>query len=63
MSIPAEIADLVRLENEIEEALLKTLNNPTDPRAIAKLKRRKDHLREEIENLLHDMECVGRWPH
>ncbi|HTT46779.1 MAG TPA: DUF465 domain-containing protein [Pseudolabrys sp.] len=63
MTIPANIADLVRLEDEIDEALLNLLNKPTDAKTIADLKRRKDHLRDEIECLLHEVEGAGRGPH
>ncbi len=63
MPTPANIADLVRLEDEIEEALLNLLNKPTDARTIANLKRRKDHLRDEIECVLHEVEGAGWGPH
>jgi hypothetical protein len=54
MTISANIADLVRLEDEIDEALLNLLNKPSNDRTIANLKRRKLHLRDEIECLLHE---------
>jgi hypothetical protein len=60
MTIPANIVDLVRFEDEIDEALLNLLNKPSDDRTIADLKRRKLHLRDEIECLLH--EAVGGEP-
>jgi hypothetical protein len=63
MTIPATIADLVRLQDEIDEALLNLLNKPADDTAIADLKRRKEHLRDEIECLLHEIEGAGRGPH
>ncbi|MGA2568483.1 MAG: DUF465 domain-containing protein [Pseudolabrys sp.] len=56
MAIPANIADLVRLEDEIDEALLNLINKPSDDRTISNLKRRKLHLRDEIECLLHEAE-------
>lgn len=56
MTNPANIADLVRLEDEIDEALLNLLNKPGDERTIADLKRCRAHLRDEIEGLLHDAE-------
>jgi hypothetical protein len=53
MTKPANIADLVRLEDEIDEALLNLLNKPGDDRTIDDLKRCRTHLRDEIEGLLH----------
>jgi hypothetical protein len=63
MPTPATVADLVRLEDEIDEALLNMLNKPADPSSIADLKRRKDHLRNEIAWLMHEVEGAGRGPH
>ena len=63
MPTPATVADLVRLECEIEEALLNLLDKPADASTIADLKRRKDHLRDEIEWLMHEVEGAGRGPH
>ena len=63
MTIPAGIADLVRLKGEIDEALLDLLNKPGDEMTVADLKRRKRHLHEEIECLLHEIAGVGRGPH
>ncbi len=56
MPKPANIADLVRLEDEIDEALLNLLNKPGDERTIADLKRCRAHLRDEIEGRLHQAE-------
>ncbi len=56
MKNPANITDLVRLEDEIDEALLNLLNKPGDERTIADLKRCRTHLRDEIEHLLHETE-------
>ena len=56
MTKPANIADLVRLEDEIDEALLNLLNKPTDEQMIDDLKRCRTHLRDEIEGLLHRTE-------
>ena len=50
MAKPANIADLVRPEDEIDEALL---NKRTDEQMIDDLKRCRRHLRDEIEGLLH----------
>ena len=63
MPIPAIVADLIRLEDEIDEALLNLLDKPADASAVADLKRRKDHLRDEIELLMHEVEGAGRGPH
>jgi hypothetical protein len=52
----ANIADLVRLEDEIDEALLNLLNKPGDDRTINDLKRCRTHLRDKIEHLLHETE-------
>mgnify|MGYP001553605594 CR=1 FL=1 len=53
MAKPANIADFVRLEDEIDEALLNLLNKRTDEQMIDDLKRCRRHLRDEIEGLLH----------
>ena len=63
MPTPAIVADLVRLQDEIEEALLNLLDKPSEASTVAKLKRRKEHLRHEIEWLMHDVEGAGRGPH
>lgn len=63
MTIPASIADLVRLKGEIDEALLDLLNKPGDEKTIADLKRRKLHLHEEIECLIQEIDGAGRGPH
>ena len=58
MTIPANIADLERLEDDVEEALISLIDKPTDELMIADLKRRKLHLRHEIEWLRHQaVEC------
>jgi hypothetical protein len=51
MNKPAHIADLVRLEVEINEALIQ---KSTDDPIFVDLKRRKLHLRDEIELLRHE---------
>jgi hypothetical protein len=50
----ANIADLERLEGDIEEALISLIDKPADDLIIADLKRRKLHLRDTIELLRHD---------
>lgn len=59
MTIPAIIADLVRLEGEIDEARLSLLDKPADVSKMADLKRRKERLRDEIEGLMHAVEAAG----
>lgn len=61
MTIPAIIADLVRLEGEIDEALLSLHDKPAGTSKMADLKRRKDHLHDRIEDLMHEIETAG--PH
>ena len=48
---PASIADLERLEADIEEALITQIDKPADDSIIADLERRKLHLICEIERL------------
>jgi len=48
---PAYIADLERLEVDIEEALISHIDKPADDSIIADLERRKLHLICEIERL------------
>lgn len=60
VTIPANIADLMRLEDEIDEAMLNCLDNPTGQVTLAELKHRKLHLHDEIECLLHDAEAVAQ---
>jgi hypothetical protein len=48
---PASIADLERLEADIEEALISYIDKPADHLIIADLERRKLHLIREIERL------------
>ena len=62
MTIPAIIADLVRLKGEIDEALLNLHDRPAGTsKKMADLKRRKDHLHDQIEDLMHEREAAG--PH
>jgi len=56
MTIPATIADLVRLEDDIDEALLELMNKPNNELMIADLKRRQLRLKQEIQSLLLAME-------
>jgi hypothetical protein len=60
VTIPANIADLMRLEDEIDQALLGLLDKPTSQATLAELKHRKLHLQDEIECLLHDAEAVAQ---
>ena len=48
---PASIADLERLEADIEEALITQIDKSADDSIIADLERRKLHLICEIERL------------
>jgi hypothetical protein len=48
---PANIADLERLEADIEEALISHIDKPDDDSIIADLERRKLDLIREIERL------------
>ena len=48
---PASIADLERLEADIEEALISHIDKPDDDSIIADLERRKFDLIREIERL------------
>jgi hypothetical protein len=48
---PASIADLERLEADIEEALITQIDKPADDSIIADLERRKLHLICEIKRL------------
>ena len=45
----ANIADLERLEDDIEEALINLIDKQADDLMIADLRRRKLHLRDAIE--------------
>ena len=55
---PASIGDLERLEDEIDEALLQ---KASDDVLIEDLKRRRSHLRDQIELLRH--QAASRRPH
>ncbi|HEX5211990.1 MAG TPA: DUF465 domain-containing protein [Pseudolabrys sp.] len=61
MTIPATIADLVRLEGEIDEALLNLHDKPAGLSKMADLKRRKDRLHDQIEDLMHEIDAAD--PH
>ena len=45
MTKPANIADLERLEDDIEAALISLIDKPADALMIADLRRRKLHLK------------------
>ena len=53
MTSPPFIADLERLEAEIDEALLHCPND--DSQMFVELRRRQSHLKEEIERFRHDV--------
>jgi len=55
---PASIADLERLEADIEEALINHIDKPADDLIIADLERRKLHLTCEIKRLRRQY-CVA----
>jgi hypothetical protein len=54
----ASVADLERLETDIEEALISHIDKPADDSIIADLERRKLHLICEIERLRRQY-CVA----
>ena len=60
MTKPANIADLERLEDDIEAALISLIDKPADALMIADLRRRKLHLRDAIELLRHQAVESGR---
>jgi len=51
MPEPSGMADLERLEADIEEALIALIDRPSDDPMLADLQRRKSHLLDEIERL------------
>ena len=53
MTSPAFIADLERLEDEIDEALLHCPNE--NSQMFVELRRRQSHLKEEIERFRHEV--------
>jgi hypothetical protein len=59
---PASIADLERLEADIEEALISHIDKPADDSIIADLERRKLDLICEIERLRRRPEALGGKP-
>jgi hypothetical protein len=50
---PADIADLERLEDEIDEALLHCPND--DSQMFVELRRRQSNLKEEIARFRHEV--------
>ncbi|HYA05580.1 MAG TPA: DUF6455 family protein [Xanthobacteraceae bacterium] len=56
----ANIADLERLEGEIEEALIDQISKSADDSTIVGLRRRKLHLKNKIEWLRHRGVAVAR---
>jgi hypothetical protein len=53
MTKPAHVADLERLEDEIDEALLHCPND--DSQMFVELRRRQSHLKEQIERFRHEV--------
>jgi hypothetical protein len=53
MTSPAFIADLERLEDEIDEALLHCPND--NSQMFVELRRRQSHLKEQIERFRHEV--------
>ena len=53
MTNPPFIADLERLEDEIDEALLHCPND--DGQMFGELRRRQSHLKKEIERFRHEV--------
>lgn len=59
MANPINIADLERIEADIEEALIGLIDKPADDPMIADLQRRKAHLLKEIERLRQEVSSNG----
>lgn len=60
MGNPISIADLERLEADIEEALIDLIDKPAHDPMIADLQRRKAHLLEEIARLRQELLQNGK---
>jgi len=59
MSIDSHLSELVRRHQALEEAILDEENHPaSDDIKIRELKRRKLHLKDEIERLKHQTEST-----
>ena len=57
MSIDLHLSELVRRHQAIEEAILAEVNHPaSDDIKVHELKRKKLHLKDEIERLKHQAE-------
>jgi hypothetical protein len=57
MSIDSHLSELVRRHQAIEEAILAEINHPaSDDVKVHELKRKKLHLKDEIERLKHQTE-------
>ena len=57
MSIDSHLSELVRRHQAIEEAILAEVNHPApDDVKVHELKRKKLHLKDEIERLKHQTE-------
>jgi hypothetical protein len=59
MSIDSHLSELVRRHQAIEEAILAETNHPAaDDIKVHELKRKKLHLKDEIERLKQQMETA-----
>jgi hypothetical protein len=57
MSIDSHLSELVRRHHAIEEAILAEINHPaSDDAKVHELKRKKLHLKDEIEKLKQQTE-------
>jgi hypothetical protein len=57
MSIDSHLSELVRRHQAIEEAILAEINHPaSDDAKVLELKRKKLHLKDQIEKLKHHTE-------
>ncbi|HTR13779.1 MAG TPA: DUF465 domain-containing protein [Roseiarcus sp.] len=60
MSIDAHLSELVRRHQALEEAILDEENHPaSDDIKVRELKRKKLHLKDEIERLKHQAESTA----
>jgi hypothetical protein len=60
MSIDSHLSELMRRHQAIEEAILDEENHPSaDDIKIRELKRKKLHLKDEIERLRHQAQAVA----
>jgi len=60
MSIDSHLSELVRRHQALEEAILDEENHPaSDNIKVRELKRKKLHLKDEIERLKHQAESTA----